>query len=230
MRFVLNDEIIGMLAARDHIAYADIIDTLGMEGSEILHFSESGIAVLNPSSTLMAASFSSDASWIAPFLDARLIAAHGIELYGYLQENGYRVEEPCFLYVYEGNAFNDTGYDIRPLDMEYAEKAASFYHDELGYISSRIAAGRLWGIFSEGELAGFGGFHEEGAMGMLEILPDFRRHSFGERLERFLIDKAIEEGRTAYCNVYASNAASSSLQRKLGLACSAIMTWWMWKE
>ena len=55
-------------------------------------------------------------------LPARLIAAHGIELYGYLQENGYRVEEPCFLYVYEGNAFNDTGYDIRPLDMEYAEK------------------------------------------------------------------------------------------------------------
>ena len=229
MRFVLNDEIIGMLAARNHIAYADIIDTLGMEGSEVLHFSESGIAVLNPSSTLMAASFSSDASWIAPFLDARLIAAHGIELYGYLQENRYRVEEPCFLYVYEVNAFNDTGYDIRPLDMEYAEKAASFYHDELGYISSRIAAGRLWGIFTGGELAGFGGFHEEGAMGMLEILPEFRRHHLGQKLEMVLIDKAMEEGRKAYCNVYASNKASAALQEKLGLKRGDILTWWMWR-
>ena len=224
-----NDEIIEMLSHRNYIAYADIIDTAKMDGSDILYCSEKGVAIRNPSSTLMAASFSEDASWIDPYLDAELIAAHGHELYSHLLTKGYTVEEPCSLFVYDGKPFAADYSQIRLLTDEYAYKAGEQYHGRHDYIKERIASGRLWGIFLDGALSGFAGFHDEGAMGMLEILPEFRRHHLGQKLEMFLIDKAMEEGRKAYCNVYASNKASAALQEKLGLKRGDILTWWMWR-
>ena len=108
--------------------------------------------------------------------------------------------------------------------------AAEAYGHEVGYIRERIDAGRLWGIFSGAELAGFGGFHSEGAMGMLEILPRYRRMGCGRLMESFLIDKALSEGHMAYCNVYRSNEASISLQRRLGLVASDMLTSWLWRD
>ena len=108
--------------------------------------------------------------------------------------------------------------------------AAETYGHEVDYIRERIDAGRLWGIFSGAELTGFGGFHSEGAMGMLEILPQYRRSGYGRLMECFLIDKALSEGRMAYCNVYMSNEASILLQRRLGLVASEMLTSWLWKD
>ena len=108
--------------------------------------------------------------------------------------------------------------------------AAEAYGHEVGYIRERIDAGRLWGIFSGAELAGFGGFHSEGAMGIREILPRYRRMGYGRLMESFLIDMALSEGRMAYCNVYRSNEASISLQRRLGLVASDMLTSWLWRD
>ncbi len=225
-----NDDEIRFLKGLDALSYTDIIDTLSLPGSRVLFFSEKGIAVENPSSTIMAASFCIDCSWISPLLGDNLIAAHGEPLYSYLSGKGYKVEEPCFLYVYEGKPFHADYCDIMPLGEEYAAEAAENYHSALDYIKERIRSNRIWGIFPDGRFAGFAGFHTEGAMGMLEILPGFRRRSLGERLEMFLIDKAMEEGRAAYCNVYVSNKPSEALQQKLGLIRSDMLTWWMRRD
>ena len=72
---------------------------------------------------------------------------------------------------------------IRPLKAEDAAEAARYYHlfdDPLPYLRGRAEAGALWGHFTtEGRLAGFLGIHSEGSMGMLEVVPEFRRHPDG---------------------------------------------------
>ena len=68
---------------------------------------------------------------------------------------------------------------IRPLKAEDTAEAARYYHlfdDPLPYLHGRAEAGALWGHFTaEGRLAGFLGIHSEGSMGMLEVVPEFRR-------------------------------------------------------
>lgn len=66
------------------------------------------------------------------------------------------------------------------------------------------------------ELAGFIGTHGDGSMGMLEVLPPFRRHHIGEELEKRLISKILSAGKTPFCHIIEGNEKSMNLQKKLG--------------
>ena len=112
--------------------------------------------------------------------------------------------------------------DVRPLAQEYAALAASAYHDGGTYIRDRIEHGALYGVFEGNELAGFAGFHDDGSMGMLEVLPPFRRRGYAAQLESHLIAAALKEGRRPYCHVVDGNEASLHLQRKMGLTCTRL--------
>lgn len=116
--------------------------------------------------------------------------------------------------------------DIRPLPQEYIDLAAAAYHDENGYIRSRVEKHAVYGLFEGSALAGFAGFHGEGSMGMLEIFPAYRRRGYAMQLEAFLIGTALAEGRIPYCHVIDGNEASLHLQRKMGLICASLPAIW----
>ena len=135
----------------------------------------------------------------------------------------------CTQWVYEkGEPPCPVMADIRPLTQEHAALAASVYHDGDGaYIRNRIEHGALFGVFESDALAGFAGLHDDGSMGMLEILPPFRRRGYAAQLEAFLIAAALKEGRTPYCHVVDGNEASLHLQRKMGLTCTRLPAIWV---
>ena len=120
---------------------------------------------------------------------------------------------------------------IRPLKAEDAAEAARYYHlfdDPLPYLRGRAEAGALWGHFTaEGRLAGFLGIHSEGSMGMLEVVPEFRRHGIAQALEAALIRLHLERGWLPYCFVAPDNVPSLSLQAKLGLTNIHIPAIWL---
>ena len=120
--------------------------------------------------------------------------------------------------------------DIRRLGEEYAETLAAHYHpesDTLPYLRERIAAGQMWGLFEDGRLAGFIGMHSEGSMGLLEILPEFRRRGYGYQLEAYLIALHLQRGWTPYCHIVYGNEASLRLQEKLGLSFAKLPAIWV---
>lgn len=120
---------------------------------------------------------------------------------------------------------------IRPLTAEDSAEAARYYHlfdDPQPYLRGRAEAGALWGHFTtEGRLAGFLGIHSEGSMGMLEVVPEFRRHGIAQALEAALIRLHLERGWLPYCFVAPDNVPSLSLQAKLGLTNIHIPAIWL---
>lgn len=70
-------------------------------------------------------------------------------------------------------------------------------------------------------------YHDDGSMGMLEILPPFRRRGYAAQLEAFLIAAALSDGRTPYCHVVDGNEASLRLQQKMGLICTRLPAIWV---
>jgi len=115
------------------------------------------------------------------------------------------------------------GLDIRQLDMRYHDivlERYSLFHDS-DYITDRINAGVIYGVFVEGNLAGFIGEHDEGSMGMLEIFPEYRRMGLGYALEAFQINRIVSEGRVPYDHVIVDNEKSFHLQEKLGMTFSS---------
>lgn len=122
------------------------------------------------------------------------------------------------------------GIEIRSLSMEWLDKVTEIYHlmDDPEYIKLLLEEGVMHGAFIEGELAGFIGMHTEGCMGLLEVLPKYRRRGIGEILERYMIDWNLEKGFVPFCQVFTDNEASLRLQEKLGLTASDKYLWWVY--
>ena len=111
------------------------------------------------------------------------------------------------------------GVTVRPLTMDDLDFVLENYHHPGAFeshIRGRIAEGML-GAEVDGELAGFIGVHQEGCMGLLEILPQFRRRGIAEVLEAALIRRQLERGSWPYGHVIVGNHASDALQKKMGM-------------
>lgn len=119
--------------------------------------------------------------------------------------------------------------ELEPLKPDDAGFVLNHYHrldhDE---IKKAIYEKRLFGLRDNGKLFAFIGLHEENAMGMLEVLPEYRRQGWGERLERALIAKVLAMGELPYGHVITGNESSMRLQKKLGFVECSDMVYWMW--
>ena len=121
------------------------------------------------------------------------------------------------------------GVELRILDESHTDLVFEHYHMAPGrdYVAERLAAGAMTGAFLDGVLAGFIGIHEEGSIGMLEVLPAYRRRGLGYALEAGAIRRALKEGAIPYCQVIEGNTASMELQKKLGLEFSDGFVYWL---
>lgn len=118
---------------------------------------------------------------------------------------------------------------IVPLTEADADFVVENYHNAGAYrehILGRIAEGML-GATVNGRLAGFAGVHMEGTVGLLEVLPEYRRRGLAEALEAAVINRLLDEGRLPYCHIKTGNTASFCLQEKLGLTVDHRKVYWL---
>lgn len=113
---------------------------------------------------------------------------------------------------------SDPAFQIRPASLEDVSWISSRYDLE-SEENLRLAVkdGDLFVAEENGKVCGFGGFHGEKSMGILEILPDFRRKGYGLRLEAFLIAESLKRGLIPYADIFSWNQQSLAMQKKLGL-------------
>ena len=64
-------------------------------------------------------------------------------------------------------------------------------------------------------------------MGLLEVLPQFRRRGLAEALEAALIGRQLGKGALPYAQVRIGNTASEALQEKLGLTFDRRVLYWI---
>ncbi|MCL2822126.1 MAG: GNAT family N-acetyltransferase [Firmicutes bacterium] len=80
------------------------------------------------------------------------------------------------------------------------------------YIQNLLKMGLMWGAFVGGKIAGFCGRHSDGSMGLLEVMPEFRRQGLAKALESFVAKIVLDEGRTPFGHVVLGNDISVKLQ------------------
>lgn len=122
------------------------------------------------------------------------------------------------------------GGQLRLLGPEWAPWVQAHYSQEmdLDYMEQSIRRGML-GAFVDGACAGFVGFHDEGSIGMLEVLPEYRRRGLGKVLQLAAIRLALERGKLAFGQVVEDNAPSLALQKKLGMSLSREKLFWLFE-
>ena len=122
----------------------------------------------------------------------------------------------------------DVSIKIYMLNSAHIQEVLEHYHtmDDPDYIKKLIGNGQIYGTFVDGSLAGFIGIHLEGSIGMLEVLPEFRRRGIGYALESYIVNMMVEKGWTPFCEVFDSNLNSINMQKKLGFELSNQYLYW----
>lgn len=149
-----------------------------------------------------------------------------------LMESGiFRECFECLQAVYTGGPISIVRDDVlvRQLDISDMPFILENYHhpgSNEDHIRERLND-YMAGAFIGGKCAGFTGIHEEGAMGLLEVLPEYRRRGIAELLEAHLINWCLQNSRLPYCHVLTNNTASIALQKKLKLTLDEKPLYWL---
>lgn len=104
----------------------------------------------------------------------------------------------------------------RTYSLHYGEEEIRTILRELG----------MYGAFYEGRIAAYIGRHEEGSVGLLEVMPEFRRRGLGNFLVRYAAARVADEGKIAYAQIVEGNAGSLSLHEKMGIYPSQKKVFW----
>lgn len=135
--------------------------------------------------------------------------------------------------LYGPDGRGEDGFAIRTLTEEYIPFVAEHY-SEIGtseYVSERIRHGAVYGAFYDEKIVGFIANHEEGSIGMLYVLPEYRKRHVAMALETYCMNLAVERGEIPYGQVVLGNEPSIELQQKLGICfAKGTIVWMGWAE
>jgi len=98
-------------------------------------------------------------------------------------------------------------------------------YTSVSYIKEQIEGGPGVAYHSNDKLVGWALTHDDGAMGMLHVLDNFRRQGIAKALVVDLIRKIREMGNTPFTYVEPSNCASLELIKGLGFVQDRIIHW-----
>lgn len=135
--------------------------------------------------------------------------------------------------LYGPDGRGENGFSIRTLTEEFIPFVAEHY-SEIGspeYVTERILHGAVYGAFYEEKIVGFIADHEEGSIGMLYVLPEYRKRHVAMALETYCMNLAVERGEIPYGQVVLGNEASIHLQEKMGICfAKGTIVWMGWAE
>ncbi|MDR1132244.1 MAG: GNAT family N-acetyltransferase [Oscillospiraceae bacterium] len=221
----------------DRLRHIDMLEAVKRDEAELL-FAEDGGVILRHRGAGAVMISAGSAAVLEKMLEQAgrpaLIALHQPRFAGLLQE---RFAHPNRMDCMQCAYLETEGPDVPPRGdvvlralspdaLSFVMRHYEYAFDE-AYITERIQAGML-GAFCEGRPAGFIGTHAEGTMGLLQVLPEFRRRGIARVLEAALIKRQLRLGYVPHTHVVTTNRPSIRLQEKLGLRFSDEAMVWLY--
>ena len=167
--------------------------------------------------------------------DYGMFVAHE-DVFEKIEQKEFPYKEKMVFYNYEyekKEKFNDLNEEVtyKFLDESYLPEIIKHYNVDVlaneKYLKPRFKDGIL-GVFVKDTLAGFIGMHDNGAIGMLEIFPEYQNNHLGTNLEKAYINHLLDKNYEGfiYGQVMEDNKVSMHMQEKLGMKKSENKTIW----
>lgn len=221
---------------QNRILNTDMIEGIMHGDAEIVSACGDGVLLYHPAAQVSMISAASEKTMRALIgrvkPEASEIVVHQ-ERFLPLVEDAFNLHEAtiCRQAVYTGSRSlpeADLGLTFRTLNAAYLPFLCENYtRGSHEYLSERLTAGVMTGAFAGTEIAAFMGMHAEGSMGLLEVLPQYRRRGIAKALEIHYLNKLLERGRIPYGQIIVGNEASVQLHKKLGFTFSNDTVTWI---
>ena len=220
----------------NRLLYIDMLEVLRRGTAQIRRAGPDGVLLYDPPSEVWFLDAETPAALeeMLPMLDGcdnltghqmwykdKLAAHFGFQTEQICRQSAWLSPQPPVVPSFDG--------ELRWLDRSWAVWTEEHYSHSFGgvsYMEDAIDRGML-GAFVDGQPAGFIATHIEGSMGMLEVLPQYRRRGIGEALLLAMTASCLERGIYPYGQVWADNDPSLALQRKVGMTLSEELLFWL---
>ncbi len=224
---------------RDVLLHADMLNALRDENTETIYSEEDGVMLKfgkHGPFAITAANAEAMTKMASLIGQERFSAV--IRPFRFLPEffavKGKCGTMPCYQASYQSkepvSEPDIPGIEIRPLTEEHIPFVRKEYDDDEWYIAFCVKNGMLGAFDENGNCAGFIGTHGEGSIGLLKVLPEYRRRGIGIALESRMINKKLREGKIPHDHVVVGNEKSMCLQRKIGMEIADNMVTWVFND
>lgn len=223
----------------NYLLNVDMIQCIKGQEYKVIKSSDKGV-LISSKDNLIAMLSVIDINIVDEFIneipkEAKMIVAHQKFYISYLKEKFNVVDEMvCYQSVYMKDKpfiIENNEIEIMTLDDIYSEYVYNNYSSkdtvDVDYIKNRIKTNTMLGAFIDKKLVGFIGTHEEGSIGILEVLPQYRKRGIGEMLQKCATNLALSQDRIPYGQVKINNENSIKLQQKLGFEISKDTVSWL---
>lgn len=220
---------------RDPIRYLDLTEPLRRGEGRVLAASSAGALVALECCQLGFSLVASDldtAKKLIAYLppEAELIFVHEAFSLSLLAEKYKLALSPAFYQAayckQEPLPLPETTVEVKPLELSHLPiLLANYEYGDENYLRLLLSRYSLWGAFEGDTLLAFIGLHSEGTIGLLEVLPPYRRRGLARFLESYLINQELSLGHIPFCQVFEGNVPSLALQRSLGMTFSYGKVW-----
>lgn len=216
------------------LLHMGMIEPIRRNTVDILYAETDGVLIKEQKSNAYMVSvdnFEKGQKLINSIVKCDLIVAHQKYMVDYiLNKFGLTNKLECFQAVYMNKTKLDikSELEIRQLKQNQIEVILEYY-DKLSNneIQTLLKNGDLFGGYKSGTLIGFIGNHLEGSIGILEILPQYRRLGYGAMLESYMVNQMLEKNLIPFTQIEISNKKSLALQNKLGFSISKDRLVWI---
>lgn len=232
----MNTEPAVRYLSKDPLLHVDMLESIRHGHAELRQVSDQGVLLYDKTSGVVMMSAENEAA-AGRMTDAAaqgdMVVAHQNFYIPELQEKSpLQKRMTCHQAAYfPKNPLPDVRSSVKicPLDERYLDFIMEHYThaDDEEYLRERLRSGVMFGAFAKGICAGFIGMHGEGSIGMLEVLPEYRRRGVAQALESFQVNRLLARGNVPYAQIVVGNTASLELHRKLHFSISRATICWL---
>lgn len=98
-------------------------------------------------------------------------------------------------------------------------------YTDIDYVREQIRNGHHGCIRVDGKLVAWAITHDDGAIGFLYVLPEYRGRNYGYEITAFIASRLRSEGLPVYVHIEADNEHSIELSKKLGFVEDRNIRW-----
>lgn len=228
---------------QDELHHVMTIDLLERGNADILFSGNETLVVASDDMLLIHCRNEEERTGFFQFLQEELslhcywvVKAHDVEYLEALRDLLPTEPRPYYNAIYPDDApipkNKVEGLEIHPLTMEEFQYVRSHYKtvDDDEYITWRIQSGSMLGAWLDGELTGFIGTHGDGAMGLMEVDPAYRRLGIGRALEGAMIRRQRQKKLRTFGNVDALNSTAREVHEKVGSIVDHRPVYWLFTK
>ena len=116
--------------------------------------------------------------------------------------------------------------ELKPEEAQYIYNHYGYQqYTSVEYIANRIQHGNALGVYEDNKLVAWIATHDDGAMGLLHVLPEYRKKGYGYDLTVALTTRLCGQGKLPFVHIEENNKKSMNLALKAGFVKDRRIHW-----